>query len=171
MNRKVVSQEQEAGQSSKPVLIIGECGDRNTILAALRVYQHAGMGEPINRPDDIHDIATNNGRDISMDDDGIDDLCERVNSAPSERRLVEVSTAELFAELRRRGANTGLHGAIGALYDQLEQQNLIPGGSQLLTYLAYRLKREEALVSGLPDAKGAAHVWQLKIDKMEKAKT
>lgn len=105
-----------------------------------------------------------------MDEEGIDDLCERVNFAPSEYGLTDVSTEALFAELRRRGAMTGLHGAIGALYDQLERQGQIPGDSRLLNYLACRLRREEALVSGLPGAKDAAQVWQLKIDENDQAK-
>ncbi|MGF6603990.1 hypothetical protein P3T23_008745 [Paraburkholderia sp. GAS448] len=170
MNQKVVSQDQEASQSAEPMVIIGAREDRNTILAALRFYQERGMGEPANRSDSIHDIATNGDEDISYDAGDIDDLCERVNGAPSERSLMEVSTADLFAEIRRREAMAPPHGAIGALYDQLGQQRIIPGGSHLLTYFAYRLKREEALVAGLPGAKDAAQVWQLKIDQMEQAK-
>ena len=50
-----------------------------TILAALRTYQEAGYGEPDNRPDAIHDIATCGGDQISMDDAGIDELCEMLN--------------------------------------------------------------------------------------------
>lgn len=53
--------------------------ERNTILAALRFYQQQGMGEPANRSDEIHAIATNGDEDISMDDKGIDALCERIN--------------------------------------------------------------------------------------------
>ena len=53
--------------------------DLNTILAALRFYQEHGQGEPSNRSEAIHDIATNGGDAISMDDAGIDDLCERIN--------------------------------------------------------------------------------------------
>jgi hypothetical protein len=53
--------------------------DLNTILAALRAYQAAGYGEPCNRPLAIHDIATNMDNETSMDDAGIDDLCERLN--------------------------------------------------------------------------------------------
>lgn len=53
--------------------------DLATILAALRFYQAAGMGEPSNRSDEIHDIATSGGDAISLDDEGIDDLCERLN--------------------------------------------------------------------------------------------
>lgn len=51
-----------------------------TVLAALRFYQRAGMGDPDNRDDDIHDIATGGGEVMSsLDDDGIDALCERLN--------------------------------------------------------------------------------------------
>ena len=53
--------------------------DLNTILAALRYYQEQGMGDPENRSDDIHEIATNGDTDVSLDDAGIDDLCERLN--------------------------------------------------------------------------------------------
>lgn len=53
-----------------------------TILAALRYYQQEGLGDPANRPDEIHDIATSN-EDVeimsSLDDEGIDQLCEHLN--------------------------------------------------------------------------------------------
>lgn len=62
-------------------LVIGSNQDRNTILAALRFYQKEGMGEPANRSDAIHDLAPNGDQDISMDEEGIDDLCERVNAS------------------------------------------------------------------------------------------
>ena len=51
----------------------------NTILAALRTYQEAGYGEPCNRPLRIHDIATNDDSEISMNDEAIDALCEKIN--------------------------------------------------------------------------------------------
>ena len=50
-----------------------------TLLAALRYYQHGGQDEPSNRADDIHDIATDHGHVTSLDNAGIDDLCEFVN--------------------------------------------------------------------------------------------
>ena len=53
--------------------------DLCTVLAALRFYQEQGMGEPGNRSADIHDIAEDGGNQISMDDEGIDDLCDRIN--------------------------------------------------------------------------------------------
>jgi hypothetical protein len=59
-----------------PVLV--SRGELATILAALRTYQEAGYGDPDRRPDRIHDIAAG---DLwtSLDDAGIDDLCERIN--------------------------------------------------------------------------------------------
>lgn len=53
--------------------------EQATILAALRYYQSEGLGNPMNRSDEIHEIATNGDQVISMDDDGIDYLCERIN--------------------------------------------------------------------------------------------
>jgi hypothetical protein len=50
-----------------------------TILAALRFYKESGMGDPSNRSDIIHDIATNCDTVISLDADAIDALCERIN--------------------------------------------------------------------------------------------
>jgi hypothetical protein len=53
-----------------------------TVLAALRYWQQEGMGEPHNRAEDLHDIATNGGQVMSsLDDAGIDALCERLNMA------------------------------------------------------------------------------------------
>lgn len=55
--------------------------ERATVLAALRYYQREGMGDPMNRDDDIHEIATDGGEvDSSLDDDGIDELCARLNA-------------------------------------------------------------------------------------------
>lgn len=51
----------------------------STILAALRYYHHEGMGDPENRPDWLHKIATNNEWETSMSAEEIDDLCERFN--------------------------------------------------------------------------------------------
>ncbi len=51
----------------------------NTILAALRYYQANGQGDPANREQGIHDIATNFDEQISLDAAGIDELCEDIN--------------------------------------------------------------------------------------------
>lgn len=50
----------------------------NTVLAALRFYQENGQGDPYNRSDAIHEIATFDD-ETSMDADGIDALCEKIN--------------------------------------------------------------------------------------------
>lgn len=50
-----------------------------TILAALRYYQSQGLGDPANRPEAIHDIATDNGELVSLDDTAISNLCESMN--------------------------------------------------------------------------------------------
>lgn len=50
-----------------------------TVLAALRFYQENGQGEPHNRSDAIHDIATDTGELTSLDADDIDALCEDIN--------------------------------------------------------------------------------------------
>lgn len=51
----------------------------HTIIAALRFYQQMGQGDPDNRSDWIHELATNSGEVISLDDEGIDDLVEYIN--------------------------------------------------------------------------------------------
>ena len=56
-----------------------DAAERATILAALRYYQQQGQGDPSNRSDEIHDIATDGDNQISLDEEGIDVLCEKVN--------------------------------------------------------------------------------------------
>ena len=55
--------------------------ERNTLLAALRVYQRSGYGNPAAQPTWVSDLASNGGTDSALDDDGIDELCEKVNCA------------------------------------------------------------------------------------------
>lgn len=64
----------------------------STILAALRMYQAAGCGEPGNRSDDIHEIATDGGTQISLDADGIDALCEQINCSPDDDKPKCIAT-------------------------------------------------------------------------------
>jgi hypothetical protein len=52
-----------------------------TILAALRYYQEENMGEPDYRSDRIHAIATDDDTETSLDADGIDDLCMKLNTS------------------------------------------------------------------------------------------
>ncbi len=56
-----------------------EADELATILAALRYWQQEGMGEPDNRSDDLHAIATANDEVISLDETAIGELCERLN--------------------------------------------------------------------------------------------
>jgi len=52
-----------------------------TLLAALTLYKQQGMGEPMNRSDEVHDIATNGGLVFSsLDDEGIDRLLAKAAS-------------------------------------------------------------------------------------------
>lgn len=53
----------------------------DTILAALRYYQHNGQGDPTNRTDWVHAIATDHD-EISLDAFGIDQLCAKLNESP-----------------------------------------------------------------------------------------
>ncbi|NRC54187.1 hypothetical protein [Neoaquamicrobium sediminum] len=55
-----------------------------TVLAALRFYQESGMGDPGNRSNAIHEIATNGDSVVSLDADAIDALCERLNVESSD---------------------------------------------------------------------------------------
>ena len=59
-----------------------------TILAALRFYQQEGQGEPSNRSDDIHVIATDGDTQISLDAAGINTLCERINQETPVRCVI-----------------------------------------------------------------------------------
>jgi hypothetical protein len=60
------------------MLFIPNTIDRNTIMAALRFYQAHGQTEADNRAAAINILATGGDGEISMDSDGIDDLCERI---------------------------------------------------------------------------------------------
>lgn len=64
-----------------------------TMLAALRFYEEKGQGNPANRSDAIHDIATNGDDVVSLDDGGIDELIEHLqfSGQPPVRVLVTVS--------------------------------------------------------------------------------
>ena len=61
-------------------LIAVDLAEESTILAALRFYQQAGMGNSVNRSPAIDEIATNSGTYVALDDAGIDELCENINS-------------------------------------------------------------------------------------------
>lgn len=65
----------------KRLTLTVDLDEHATILAALRTYQEARYGNPANRPDRIHDIATRCDALVSLDDSAIDSLCERINFA------------------------------------------------------------------------------------------
>lgn len=75
------------------------------------------------------------------------------------------SNEQLLAETQRRGLLAPLQGAIGAMHDHLDRTGALD--SDMTAYLAYRLRREEMAVSGLPDAAERAAIWQEMIDEME----
>lgn len=65
----------------------------HTILAALRFYQRLGQGDPDNRAEAIQDLATNSGNSSSLDANGIDQLCEKINfSFPNESERLKGPT-------------------------------------------------------------------------------
>ncbi|RFC64747.1 hypothetical protein [Mesorhizobium denitrificans] len=53
--------------------------ERDTILAALRVYQQVYDQTGGDLPDDILAIATNSGAHEPIDLESVDTLCERIN--------------------------------------------------------------------------------------------
>ena len=62
----------------------------NTVLAALRYYQEQGMGEPANRSEAIHDIATNCNTEISLDAQEIDTLADEINIGTTPEKALAV---------------------------------------------------------------------------------
>lgn len=55
--------------------------DRATMLAALQFYLDNGQGDPENRSSHIHELATDQQLQISLDAVGVTDLMQRVNVA------------------------------------------------------------------------------------------
>ncbi|MCK5530297.1 MAG: hypothetical protein KAI85_03465 [Halopseudomonas aestusnigri] len=54
--------------------------DLHTIIAALRYWQRSGMADPCYRSEAMNELATNGGEIMeSLNDEGIDDLVERLN--------------------------------------------------------------------------------------------
>ena len=95
----------EIDRSTLPIYGL-DIDESSTVLAALRYYQENGQGDPDNRSDEIHEIATNGGEVMSsLDDDGIDDLCERINCAPDAR--LEAQIAGLLSGTISRAAPAG----------------------------------------------------------------
>jgi hypothetical protein len=59
-------------------MILFEHQEIATIIAALRFYQENGLGFPGNRSNDIHEIATDGGTVTSLDEEGIDELVDKI---------------------------------------------------------------------------------------------
>lgn len=83
--------------SDRPDIFVVEGPETATILAALRFYQEHGQGDPANRSEAIHAIATNDGDVISLDGNAINVLCEAINLG--ERTI----TDQVFAMLTGGG--------------------------------------------------------------------
>jgi|GEM_PF-6021573 len=82
---------QIAEPSASPAGLMLDATDKATVVAALTHYMNEGMGEPANRPEAIHELAT--GLDdsvVSMDDDGLADLIRRLQGADSVDQQGEV---------------------------------------------------------------------------------
>jgi|OM-RGC.v1.012928087 hypothetical protein len=166
MNEKQSMRPLQEAQVPSQQLVVGDPADRSTLLAELHLYESAGTGDPCDRSDGIREIPTSGGSEISLHADAFDGLAVRLNIAPTACKVSEVATTELLAELRRRGAMTGIHAAIGALYDQLERQGLLQDDRCTLSYLANRLRLEEARASSADGAQGSVRFWQEKIDRL-----
>ncbi len=48
----------------------------NNVVAAVRHWQESGMCEPENRPENLHDIATDGGEGQSLSDAEMDSMVE-----------------------------------------------------------------------------------------------
>lgn len=90
-------------------------------------------------------------------------------SAVSPRELRDVSEAELLTEINRRGMLQPLHGAIGAMHDHLDRTGAFD--DKLTQYLAYRLRREEAAITGSSDSAARVANWQDCIDRLDRDST
>ncbi|MFP3637548.1 hypothetical protein [Paraburkholderia sp. SIMBA_054] len=90
-------------------------------------------------------------------------------TTPASIDIQQVSTDDLLAEIARRQALAQVHGAIEALYDQLERtgnMNHFDVATALTAYHVYRLRRESAKVYGTPNADESAKYWQVRIDEL-----
>jgi hypothetical protein len=89
-----------------------------TIIAALNFYYTHGQGDPANRSDEIHDLATNGDTVISLDNHGIDQLIMYLNNGEREwleafkkefnEKLAAMSDEELVESFRKIGCEVEL---------------------------------------------------------------
>jgi len=73
----------------------------------------------------------------------------------------------LMEEVCRRGLLTELHGAVGAFYDHLANNGIFDGGSNTTSYLAYRLRREDAKLGNSNGSPESANYWQERIQAID----
>lgn len=85
--------------------------------------------------------------------------------AVSPQGMKAASDAELLAEINRRGMLQPLYGAIGAMHDHLDRTGALD--EKLTQYLAYRLRREEAAITGASDSAARVANWQECIDRLD----
>lgn len=79
-----------------------------TILAALRYYQKQGLGDPRMRPQEIQEIAEgDHGENVTLDDDGIDELCEKLNTTT----MIDASAILLAINTQQAGEQSYLIGS------------------------------------------------------------
>lgn len=78
----------------------------------------------------------------------------------------QLSNDEILAEVARRGLLTELHGAVGALYDNLVETGVLDGDSQTTQYLAYRLRREDSKIGGAA-GQSSVDFWKGKIGEID----
>jgi hypothetical protein len=74
-----------------------------TLLAALRYYQQRGFGEPVNRPDDIHELAAPDHVMSSLDQFGIERLFEGLDGGARDvtgavEDLVHATSGDYFTD-------------------------------------------------------------------------
>jgi len=92
---------------------------------------------------------------------------ERAESGCEERPLASVPSDHLLDEVFRRGLLRKLHDVVGALYDHLDRTGQLDSASALTPYHAYRLRREDAALSGYPDAQDSVLFWERKLAQLE----
>ena len=82
------------------------------------------------------------------------------------RSLEGINSDALLVEVARRGLLNDLHGAIGALYDNLSRTGVLDSESRTMCYLAYRVRREEVKLSDINSGSKSTDFWQQKIDDL-----
>lgn len=80
--------------TEKSSALVMDATDKATVLAALSVYLRDGQGDPDRRSDEIQELATAGDEVISMDDEGVKGLIERVRRVQPQQARVEDELAD-----------------------------------------------------------------------------